>query len=109
MQTGCGGAQVISRLSLQQDLQKLSWITLSMDISLDVKRGGDTLIFSYIRRLWPFFGGFKILNFNILGFFRTMNIFGGMDILWLSFWGPYKIGLDLEVISMHFNVNVQNG
>ena len=38
-----------------------------------------------------------------------MNIFGGMNILWLSFWGYYKIGLDLEVISMHFNVKVQNG
>ena len=29
--------------------------------------GGGTLIFSYIRRLGSFFG-FKILNFNILGF-----------------------------------------
>ena len=38
-----------------------------------------------------------------------MNIFGGMNIFWLSFWGHYKIGLDLEVISMHFNVKVQNG
>ena len=32
-----------------------------------------------------------------------------MNILWLSFWGNYKIGLDLEVIFMHFNVKVQNG
>ena len=32
-----------------------------------------------------------------------------MNILWLSFWGNYIIGLDLEVISMHFNVKVQNG
>ena len=55
LQTGCGGAQIISTFSLQQDLQKLTWITLSMDISLDVKRG-VTLIFSYIRRLWPFLG-----------------------------------------------------
>ena len=38
-----------------------------------------------------------------------MNSFGVMNILWLSFWGNYKIGLDLEVISMHFNVKVQNG
>ena len=38
-----------------------------------------------------------------------MNIFGVMNILWLSFWGNYKIGLDLEVIFMHFNVKVQNG
>ena len=29
---------------------------------------GGTLMFSYIRRLRPFLG-FKILNFNILGFF----------------------------------------
>ena len=44
---------------------------------------GDTLIFSYIRRLWPFLG-FKILNFNILGDFqKKMNIFGGMKILWI--------------------------
>ena len=33
-----------------------------------------------------------------------MNIFGGMDILWLSFMGPYNFGLDLEVISMHFSI-----
>ena len=31
--------------------------------------GGGTMIFSHIRRLGPFFGGFKILNFNtFLGF-----------------------------------------
>ena len=29
--------------------------------------GVGALIFSYIRRLDPFLGGFKILNFNILG------------------------------------------
>ena len=34
--------------------------------------GGGNLIFSYIRRLGSFFGGFKILNFNIYLFF-----FGG--------------------------------
>ena len=56
LQTECGGAQIISSNSLQQDLQKLTWITFSMDISLDVKRGGGSLIFSYIRRLGPFLG-----------------------------------------------------
>ena len=38
-----------------------------------------------------------------------MNIFEGTNILWLSFLGYYKIGLDLEVISMYFNVKVLNG
>ena len=42
--------------------------------------GGGTLIFSYISRLGSFFW-FKILNFNILGVFRKMNIFWGMEIL----------------------------
>ena len=36
--------------------------------------GGGTLIFSHIRRLGLFLG-FKILNFNIFGVFRKMNIF----------------------------------
>ena len=31
-----------------------------------------------------------------------MNIFGGMNILWIIFWGHHKIGLYLGVISMHF-------
>ena len=39
--------------------------------------GGGTLIFSHIRRLGPFFWGVKILNFNIFGVFRKMNIFWG--------------------------------
>ena len=77
-------------------------------------RGWDTLIFSYIRRLGPFFcgGGFKILNFNILGVFRKMNIFLGMKILWIFLGGHPKIGLVLRVISMYFRVflkvNIQN-
>ena len=61
--------------------------------------GGDTQIFSYILRPGLFFG-FKILNFNI---------FGGMKILWIFFGGHHKIGLYLEVISMHLRVKVQNG
>ena len=66
---------------------------------------GGTLIFSYIRRLGQFFG-FKILNFNFfIGFSeKKMNIFGGMKISWLFFWGHHKIGLYLGFISMHFRV-----
>ena len=71
-------------------------------------QGGDTLIFSYIRRLGSFFA-FKILNFNILGGgggvgFRKINIFWGVKILWIFFGGHHKIGLYLDVISMHFRV-----
>ena len=69
--------------------------------------------FSYIYVGWDHFGGFKILNFNILGGFRNIIIFGGMKILWIY---HNKIGLVLEVISIHFRdfrgflkVNVQDG
>ena len=43
--------------------------------------GGGTLIVSYIRRLGSFFGvqNFKFQYF--LGFFRKINIFGGLKIL----------------------------
>ena len=34
--------------------------------------------------------------------FRKMNIFWGMKILWILFWGHPKIGLVLGVISMYF-------
>ena len=33
-----------------------------------------------------------------------MNIFGGMKILWIFFWGHPKIGLVLGFISMYFRV-----
>ena len=39
--------------------------------------GGGTLIFLYIRVGSGHFLGFKILNFNIFGVFRKMNIFCG--------------------------------
>ena len=49
--------------------------------------GGGTLIFSYIRRLGPFFG-FKILNFDIfLGFQKNKYFLGYenfVDIFWES-------------------------
>ena len=57
-------------------------------------------MFSYIRRLGSFFGGSKFLISIFLGFSEKMNIFWG-DI----FWGHYKIGLYLGVISMHFRVS----
>ena len=50
------------------------------------------------------FFGFKILNFNIFGVVRKMNIFWGMKIFGIFFWGHHKIGLYLGVISMHFRV-----
>ena len=54
--------------------------------------GGGTLIFSHIRRLGPFLG-FKILNFNIFGVFRKINIFGGYEDFVDIFGGHHKIGL----------------
>ena len=58
-------------------------------------------------------GGVKVLNFNISGVFRKMNIFWGMKILCIFFGGNHKIGLYLGVISMHFRVifkvKVHNG
>ena len=37
---------------------------------------GGTLKFLYIRRLGLFFGGFKILNFNIFGGFQKIKKIG---------------------------------
>ena len=51
---------------------------------------GVTLICLYIRRLRPFWG-FKILNFNIFGVFRKMNIF--FLFLFFFFWGGGGGGL----------------
>ena len=88
---------------------------------------GGTLIFSYIRRLGPFFGvqnfEFQYLFFYLFIFFllfffhfffffffflgggvRKMNIFGGTKILWIFFGSHHKIGLHLGVISMHCRV-----
>ena len=53
--------------------------------------GGGTLIFSYKRRLCPFLGGFKILNFKIFWGFQKNEYFMGyedfVDILGLdNFW-----------------------
>ena len=65
---------------------------------------GGTLKCLYIRRPGYFFG-FKILNFNIFWGFQKINIFSGMKILWIFFWGvTTKLAYDLGVISMHFMV-----
>ena len=51
---------------------------------------GGTLIFSYIRRLGPFFG-VKILNFNIFGGFQKNKYFLGYEDFVDIFWGHHKI------------------
>ena len=66
--------------------------------------GGGTLIFVYIRRLGSFF---LVQNFEFQyswGVFRKTVFWGGMKILWIFFWGHFKIGLHFGVISMHFRV-----
>ena len=79
--------------------------------------GGGAEIFIYIRRLGPFLGvqnlEFQYFFFLGGGGFRNIIIFGGMKILWIY---HNKIGLVLEVISIHFRdfrgflkVNVQDG
>ena len=61
-------------------------VTLSKQ-TLEAQGGGGTLIFSCIRRLGPFFWG-QIFEFQIFfGVFRKTNIFLGMKILWIFFWG----------------------
>ena len=50
--TECGGAQIISSPSLQQDLQKLTWIPLSMDITVNTEIFGRVLFsrnFAYAK------------------------------------------------------------
>ena len=43
------------------------------------RRRGGTLIFSYIRKLGSFLGGFKILIFNIFGGFQINKYFFGYE------------------------------
>ena len=63
---------------------------------------GGTLILSLILRLGLFFG---VLNFNIFGVFRKMNIFLDiMKILWIFFGGSSQNWASFRVISMHFRV-----
>ena len=80
----------------------LSWCAL---------RGGDTLIFSHVRRLRLFFGGSKFWISIFFGVFRKMNIFGGVKILWIFLGGHHKIGLVwgsfLCNLGVFFKVKVQ--
>ena len=67
--------------------------------------GGGTLIFSYIRRLGPFFFWFKTLCFNIFfGFLEKRIFLGGIKILWIFFGGSSQNWASLRVISMQFRV-----
>ena len=69
--------------------------------------GGSTLIVSYIRRLGLFFffvSNFKLLNFNILGVLRKINVFWGMKVWWIFFLESPQNWTIFRVISMHFRV-----
>ena len=63
--------------------------------------GEGILIFSYIRRLGPFFG---VQNFEFQYFwgFQKNDYFWGYEDFVDIFWGHHKIGLYLGVISMLF-------
>ena len=65
---------------------------------------GGSLIFSYLRRLGPFFG---VQNFE-LQYFRGVSekkeYFLGYEGFVDICWGHQKIGLYIGVISMHFRV-----
>ena len=63
---------------------------------MDNPRGGGGVYFDTYVGSGHFLGS-KILNFNILGFFRKINFFFGMNILWIFFWRHHKIGLVLGV------------
>ena len=63
--------------------------------------GGGSDIFHTYLGLCYFFG-FDFFEFQYFGGFQKTEYFWGMKILWIFFWGHHKIGLYLEVISMHF-------
>ena len=52
---------------------------------------GGMLIFSYIRKLGPFYFWFKILNFNIFGGFQKNEYFFLYEIFVDIFLGHHKI------------------
>ena len=52
--------------------------------------------------------GFKILNSNIFGGFQKTEYFWGYEDFVDIFWSHHKIGLYLEVISMHLRDKVKN-
>ena len=79
--------------------------------------GGGGRFSDIFIQMWlqAIFRGSKFLVSIFLRVFRKLNIFGGMKILCFveCFWGHHKIGIYLEVISMHFRVflkvRVRNG
>ena len=71
--------------------------------------GGGGLLWNFYTYVdWGYFFGFKILNFNILGWVLKKKFFGIWRFYgYFFFWGGgghHKIGLYLGVISMHFRV-----
>ena len=80
---------------------KIIWfVTSYWDVLKLGRYPGDTLTFSYMRRLVPFFWG----NFNNFWCFQKNEYLFGYEILWIFFGGHPKIGLILGVISMYFMV-----
>ena len=72
------------------------------------------LIFSYIRKLGPFYFWFKILNFNIFGGFQKNEYFFLYENFVDIFLGHHKIGLYLGgpflcILGYFLKVKVQNG
>ena len=70
---------------------------------------GGALIFSHMYVRLDHCFGFKILSFNFFwggGGFRTMNIFWGMKLLWIFFWGRGSL---LCIFGFFLEVNVQSG
>ena len=65
---------------------------------------GGTLTFFYMYVGSGYFLGFKILNFNILGFSKKIIFLGYEDFVDIFLGCHHIIGLYLVVISMHFRV-----
>ena len=86
-----------SERELYRPTSRSNW-TLWVQLLLEVGPRGGTLIFSYMRRLGPFFG-VKILNFNIFwGFQKNKYFLGCEDFVviflgssqnWTIFWGHF--------------------
>ena len=109
------GLKSFTELSLTADITVLSWAPIFL--VLDPYFFKEAIFFCIVeplgRVLWyyhtyvdsDYFLGFKILNFNIFGVFRKMNIFLDiMKILWIFFGGSSQNWASFRVISMHFRV-----
>ena len=55
--------------------------------------GGGYLLYFHAYVGSSYFGGFKILNFNIIGGFQKTEYFWGHEDFVEIFWGHHKIGL----------------